>query len=101
MADNRESTLLKVINASGFVFQLGVQEMIETNFRKNRHGWRVVGREHRWVDPISEAEGFIDIVLQLDLWRMGIECKRVHENTSWIFLIPEPTQLNAHSARFP
>ena len=77
--------LTKVVNASGFVFQLGVEHAIASS--TPTHGWEVEAREHPW--RLGEDEGFIDIVLS-DGWTRGVvECKRTRD-ASWIFLVAEP-----------
>lgn len=81
--------LLNIVNASGFLFQLRVEDEVNTWHHKREFGWKVVSREHRWVDPLWSNEGFIDLVLQSrGIGRMVIECKRVKEGV-WIFLIVE------------
>jgi hypothetical protein len=84
MADNKQ--LLLIINASGFLFQLRVEQ--EIHEKRNQHGWRIVGPEHRWVIPQENREGFIDLVLEAGNIRAVLECKRVRE-ASWVFPVPE------------
>ena len=50
--------------------------------------WDILYREHRWLDPISSTERFIDLVLRSHAVRMVIECKRVQDAT-WLFLISD------------
>ena len=79
--------LLNLINASGFLFQLRVEQEIKNMQALQLGNWKII-REHRWVDPIDGTEGFIDLILEWDIHRMVIECKRVTDAT-WIFLIPD------------
>jgi hypothetical protein len=84
MADNKQ--LLSIINASGFLFQLRVEQ--EIRGKRNQHGWRIVSPEHRWAIPQENREGFIDLVLETGTIRAVLECKRVRE-ANWVFLVPE------------
>jgi hypothetical protein len=94
-----DETLLKVVNKSGFLFQLRVEQEIRRT--KSQHGWKVVGREHRWADAQSGEEGFIDLVLAAgrQFLRMAIECKRVGEGTTWVFLVPDAAMPSMRRAR--
>jgi hypothetical protein len=82
-----EDPFLKLDNASGFLFQIRVDHEI-TKIRKSSQGdnWEVIAREHRWVDPVSNSEAFIDLILQNKSERMIVECKRTTDAT-WLFLI--------------
>lgn len=85
MPEEKED-LLKLVNASGFLFQLCVEdEVMKTS---SSHGKTVLAREHRWVDPLTGSEKFIDLVLTTGTnGKMVVECKRVTDAT-WIFLVP-------------
>jgi hypothetical protein len=87
MAESPES-LLNVVNASGFLFQLRVKNEIKAVQSGYQGGWEVVAPEHRWVDPTLGTEGFIDLVAKSGVSRMVIECKRVQDGY-WVFLIPD------------
>jgi hypothetical protein len=88
MADNHDS-LLDLINASGFLFQVRVEREIEKlNLSSSGWRWDVIAREHRWVDPFDGKEGFIDLIIGSDVDRVVIECKRTTD-ASWLFLIPK------------
>lgn len=82
------SDLLKIVNASGFLYQLRVEDEINRTRSKRSRSWDVVAREHRWIDPITKNEGFIDLVIEDGIGKMVIECKRVTDS-NWIFLVPE------------
>jgi hypothetical protein len=80
--------LNKLVNASGFAFQLGVEHAVRLH---RGHSWRVVSREHPW--RTAEGSGFIDLVLALGIVTGVVECKRTRDGI-WVFLVPtgEDTQ---------
>jgi len=79
--------LLDLVNASGFLFQLRIEQEIKSTDLKGI--WEISAREHRWYDSQEGSEGFIDLVLtQTGFSRMILECKRVTD-ANWIFLIPD------------
>lgn len=82
-----EESLRNLINASGFLFQLRVEHEVRTITDRYRSVW-TIAREHRWVDPTSGTEGFIDLVVEHGADRIVIECKRVQDG-NWVFLIPD------------
>ena len=88
MAENKNS-LTDVINNSGFLFQLRLEEEIKKTRPLSPMGeWQQIAREHKWIDTLDGKEGFIDIVLESgDTTRLVIECKRVTD-ASWLFLVP-------------
>ena len=90
---------LNLVNASGFPFQIRVEQEIES--QNNEHRWKMVGGEHRWYNSESDQEGFIDIVLLNDSSqiRMAIECKRVRNDGDWIFLVLKDDKINKARAR--
>ncbi|MCA9896904.1 MAG: hypothetical protein H6654_13675 [Ardenticatenaceae bacterium] len=96
MSETSDS-LLKIVNASGFLFQLRVAQEIQNTF--DTHRWKVVGQEHRWEDKDSKREGFIDIVAEKEAMRISIECKRIQEDGSWIFLVPKTSSEDVSRAR--
>jgi hypothetical protein len=75
-----------IVNGSGYPLQIHLESLIDSTV--DSHGWRVLVSEHRWVDPVSDEEGFIDMVLEHWSYqvRLVLECKRVAG--SWIFLLP-------------
>src|SRR5437899_1635740 len=78
--------LRKMVNTSGFPFQLGVErEVKETRLR---HGWEVLPREHPWRQAESGKSGYIDLILSKGFARMVVECKRPRDGT-WVFLVPD------------
>lgn len=94
--DETHDSLLNIVNASGFLFQLRVEHEIEKTYKD--HSWSVVAREHHWIDPESKADGYIDMVLEKGIMKIVIECKRLRE-ASWVFLIPEDSKEHVHRAR--
>ncbi len=76
----------KAVNASGYPFQLAVEEQVRATGEK--HGWDVETTEHPWRR--GESAGFIDLVLKhtTTRTRLVIECKRF-QHTSWVFLVPK------------
>ena len=86
--EKTDAELLKVLNTSGFPFQIGVRREIERT--KPTHGWEVDAEEYHWLHPASKAAGFIDLVSSHDqyIFTLLIECKRVKENGEWLFLTP-------------
>jgi len=88
MAENKDS-LTDVINSSGFLFQLRLEEEIKKSRPVSPMGeWQQIAREHKWIDTLDGKEGFIDIVLESGgTTRLVIECKRVTD-ASWLFLVP-------------
>lgn len=85
--DDQKSILLKLINASGFLFQLSVENRIKELHKNREIIWDVHSNEFPWIDPVSGKEYFIDLILreQSETQRMVVECKRV-KNGTWIFL---------------
>jgi len=84
-----EESLLNVVNGAGFLFQLRVVRVIQDS--ANFHGWKLIGIEHRWQNSESGQGGFIDIVIEnAESTRIAIECKRIAEEGSWVFLVPKP-----------
>jgi len=84
-----KDTFTDLINASGFLFQLRLQQEIETSHPVSQIGeWKQIVKEHRWIDPLDGKEGFIDMVLEAGACKIVIECKRVND-ASWIFLVPD------------
>jgi len=95
MADLQDS-LRKLVNASGFLFQLRVEQEIRATQPSRRGDWEVVAHEHRWIEAAEGGEGFIDIILRSGFGRMIIECKRVMD-ASWVFLVPDQKNQTARS----
>lgn len=98
---SKEENLRKLVNSSGFLFQLRVEHEILQSFRS--HGWQVLTREHAWADAESKVGGFIDLVLEnpTNLARIVVECKRPRD-ANWVFLVPNqmPDDVTRASAQW-
>ena len=82
MIDNDK--IRSIVNSSGFPLQFKVESLV------NEHsdlGWKVLTKEHSWLDEKSGEEGFLDLVLEKSKSStlLTVECKRVKES-AWIFL---------------
>jgi len=83
-----EIELLKLVNSSGYPFQLHITQLITET--ESSHGWNVISNEHSWESHSTGKNGFIDIILESsDIkyrnYKAVIECKKT-ENANWIFL---------------
>src|SRR5262245_35384057 len=96
MSTEREKHLLTIANASGFLFQLRVADLVEATLRQ--HGWQVLLREHPWADP--SGSGFIDMILahDRDSVRLVVECKRAKEG-QWIILLADADEAKIRRTR--
>jgi len=83
-----EDPAYKVVNASGFLFQLRVEHELRTQVIAPGSIWHIVGREHRWAHSQSGEEGYIDLILDTGTIVLVIECKRVTDGM-WVFLTPK------------
>jgi hypothetical protein len=85
---NESNDLLRLLNGSGFPFQIGVRKEIERT--ASEHGWVVDAEEHHWHHPATNSTGFIDLVIShcQYIYTILIECKRVKEDGKWLFLTP-------------
>ncbi len=81
-----KASLLNIVNASGFLFQIRVKKELERLNYERSSPWSVVASEVRWIDPSNDSEQFIDMVLQSSAGKMVVETKRVIDG-EWIFLI--------------
>ena len=72
--------LTGIVNASGFMFQIAVENTVKAT--RDKHGFDVEAREHPWK---AEGEsGFIDLILRRRLFRVVCECKRSRD-ANWVF----------------
>jgi hypothetical protein len=88
-ANDPDADLFKLVNDSGFPFQMAVTYQIEQSVRVHR--WKVIAEEHPWKHPESNREGFVDQILRHELdnaFRALLECKRLKEGGKWVFLTP-------------
>jgi hypothetical protein len=76
--------LAKLVNRSGFLFQIAVEEHVRHN--TDNHGWEVMAREYPWSTVDRARSGFIDFVAGRGTLRCVFECKRT-QGGEWIFLV--------------
>ena len=85
MASSPADNYRKMVNASGFAFQIAVEH--EVTKTKAEHGWEVLAHEHPW--SVGHESGFADLILgRYPTERLVVECKRPRGAT-WIFLVPD------------
>lgn len=82
-----DDDLARLINASGFAFQMAVEHAVRSS---TGHRFRVVAREHPWRDKEADRDSFIDLVLESSAVTWVMECKRTKDAT-WAFLVEDPT----------
>ncbi len=85
MQSDLDNELNAIVNASGFAFQLAVEDHI----RHSKTGWNPILREHPWRTESGENR-FIDIILEQvrGNFRAIVECKRTKQ-AKWVFLVPK------------
>ena len=84
--DTSHDDLVNLVNSSGFLFQLRVEQEISSTEAK--HGKTVLAHEHRWTHPTTQQEGFIDLITTAGTnGKIIIECKRLRA-AEWVFLVP-------------
>jgi hypothetical protein len=86
--NEQERQLLGIINASGFLFQLKLEEELRRTEPERQNRWHYVAREYKWHSQESDNEGFADLLLESGIARMVVECKRVTD-AKWIFLVQD------------
>ena len=77
----------EIIDNSGYPLQIRLEEWIKDTSQQSK--WRVLVKEHRWINAETKEEGYIDLVLEHDEYNLTlvIECKRI--NGIWTFLLPK------------
>lgn len=95
-----DDKLLRAVNGSGFLLQLAIEH--EVTKSQAQHHWTVASHEHRWVDPVTAAEGYIDLILEMqgEVVRMVLECKRITD-ARWVFLAPNLSARKLQRSRIP
>lgn len=78
--------LSKLLNKSGFPFQIALKNVIESARKQNLHDWIVSEQELPWKNEERGTEGYVDLVLEGDSTKLVIESKRVLNNSNWLFL---------------
>ena len=98
MPDDTEKHARKVADASGYLFQMAVENEIRRTSTAHReygtdgpeqtHKWQVHSTEHAWSSPVEGDSGFVDMLLR---WAcdmasilLVVECKR-HKAPTWVF----------------
>lgn len=79
-------TVSDFVNESGYPLQIHLEQLLGET--REKHRWRVLAREHRWVNAETKDEGYIDLILERPGWdlKFAVECKRILG--SWTFLLP-------------
>lgn len=77
--------LAKLVESSGFLFQLAVEEQVRRT--GHQHGTEVVGREYPWRSPDNTRSGFIDFIADHLSIRCVFECKKTAPEGEWVFLV--------------
>lgn len=95
-AQDEIEKLQRLVNSSGFPFQLRIAQEI----RSMEHlAWNVIAEEQPWREEATGKDGFIDLVIgqntNQDLHRMIIECKRTRD-ADWVFLLPNSRDRGPH-----
>lgn len=93
-ADTSPENLAKLVNASGFAFQLAVEDAAA--HLGGESPWKVVRREHPWKTDLGE--GFIDLVLTKGAVNLAVECKRMRDGI-WIFLVANDGDVSRSHAK--
>src|SRR6266542_2122561 len=79
-----ESDLSGVVNASGFMLQLALENAVRSTERQHR--FEIEAREHPWRR--DDDGGFIDLILGRNSVRLVCECKRTRDG-NWVFPVEE------------
>lgn len=94
MTKTEDEKLKDLLNASGFVFQLALEDAIRRAPLSGQ--WRITGREQHWT--FGGDSGFIDLILSFGNTHLLIECKRTRGAT-WLFLMSDKEQMDRTHAR--
>jgi len=73
--------MLKLLNASGYLFQLAVEDVA-----KNSNKFEEVMRELPWRNSETGTGGFADLLFSYGMVRIVVECKRPKDGI-WLFLV--------------
>lgn len=97
MKKQKKVQLEKLLNSSGFLFQLAIENFVSSS---DNHEWRVISREHPWKHNEMESEGFIDLILSAghDMFFMVCECKRTKQG-EWVFIVENEKKGNVKPIR--
>jgi hypothetical protein len=92
--DSSRESLTKLLNASGFAFQLAVEDAaakVGGDFP-----WKVTRREHPWKTDLGD--GFIDLVLTRGAVNLAVECKRTRDGM-WVFIVSNDGDVSRSHAK--
>jgi hypothetical protein len=88
MADDALNSALRgLVDSSGFPFQLAIENIV----RSQNLGWKVLCSEVAWRNEVRGTHGFLDAVLEKNVTRLLLECKRTSKDAQWVFLQPKET----------
>jgi hypothetical protein len=91
-----DQALLNLVNSSGFLFQLRIEQEIASTHSK--HGKSVLAREHPWIHPETRDEGFIDLITTAGPnGKIVFECKRLRD-ADWVFLVHPSAKLTTSAS---
>jgi hypothetical protein len=78
--------LLRLVNSSGFPFQMRIANEIRLKHGDSFFHWTVITQEHAWRAVDGTRDGFIDLIIRnSENDRMVLECKRSRD-ADWVFL---------------
>jgi len=86
-----------IVNESGYPLQLHLEKLITSS--PETRNWRILAKEHRWVNADTKEEGFIDLIIEREglILKLVVECKRIIGN--WIFLLPKNQSTSTRETR--
>ncbi len=84
---DHDQKLRDLVNASGFAFQLRVEEAVRS--LRGENGWKVEAREYPW--SANGRGGYADLILGSGGLCLVLECKRPRGG-EWVFFLPDPEQ---------
>jgi hypothetical protein len=92
-----DEKLTDAVNRSGFPLQIGLEHLVQANFKDQ---WKVIYSEHSWQNPFDSSSGFIDLIVE-DIHKttvLVVEAKKVVD-ASWIFLVSQDAQMKRRQAK--
>jgi hypothetical protein len=93
-----ENALRAHVNASGYPFQARVAHEIRQT-SGHSHEWAVAAEEFPWYNDRDNTQGYADLILSWGRMRIVVECKRLGEGGTYIFLQSDPKKSLVHRAR--
>jgi len=98
LSEEHQNGLRSHVVASGFPFQMRVEEEVRAAGGQFDGRWNIVGSEFPWQDEASGRSGFADLVIYRDPLCFVVECKR-RSGGNWVFLTTPRSRTRRH-ARF-